>query len=49
MSTMKDEKTRVAEAIWLDFFNNYLYSHGVISEKHYRQMQSRIWAAKAQQ
>ena len=29
---------RMAEDIWLNYFNNYLYEHGTISEKEYKRM-----------
>lgn len=28
----------MAERIWLDYFNKYLYDHGVITQRAYRQM-----------
>lgn len=32
----------VAEWIWLNYFNNYLFEHGTISEKEYRKMVEKI-------
>ena len=32
----------MAEWIWLNYFNNYLFEHGTISEKEYRKMVEKI-------
>lgn len=32
----------MAESIWLNYFNNYLYQHGTISEKEYKMMVEKI-------
>lgn len=44
---MSDESNKarekcMAEEIWLMYFNNYLYEHGVISEKDRNRMVGRI-------
>lgn len=36
----------MAELIWLNYFNNYLYQHGTISEKEYKKMVERIATRK---
>ena len=33
---------RVAEQLWLEYFNNYLFEHGVITEKERNRMVSEI-------
>ena len=38
----KDVEKRMAEMIWLNYFNRYLFENGVISEKEYKQMIERI-------
>ena len=35
---------RVAEQLWLEYFNNYLFEHGVITEKERNRMVSAIAA-----
>ena len=35
-------KKALAEQIWLDYYNRYLFEHGIISETTYRRMQSLI-------
>ena len=35
-------KRAVAEEIWLNYYNRYLFDHGMISEPVYRKMQSLI-------
>lgn len=37
---------QVAEQIWLNYFNNYLLEHKVISEREHRKMTSLILARK---
>ena len=37
----EDEK-RMAETIWLNYFNRYLFEHGTISEKEYKKMTEKI-------
>lgn len=32
-SDMKDEKSIVVETLWLRYFNQYLFEHGVITEE----------------
>lgn len=38
----KAREKRMAEEIWLMYFNNYLYEHGVISEKDRNRMVGQI-------
>ena len=38
---------RVAEDIWLNYFNKYLYEHGTISDKEYKKMIEKIAKRKA--
>jgi len=41
---MTEEKQRIlkAEEIWLNYFNDYLFSHQVISRKEYLRMIAKI-------
>ena len=39
--TQMKEK-RVAEGVWLDYFNRYLLENGVITEREYAQMSEKI-------
>lgn len=34
----EEREKRVAEALWLNYFNRYLYINNVIADKEYRQM-----------
>lgn len=34
----EEREKRMAEAIWLNYFNRYLFEHGTISEKEYKKM-----------
>lgn len=36
--TSKAREKQVAEEIWLNYFNNYLLEHGVITEREHRKM-----------
>ena len=36
-----------AEDAWLNYFNHYLFSNGVISEKEYKRMTEKIAARKS--
>lgn len=40
--TDKQKQKLVAEAIWLDYFNRYLYEHKTISYKEYLRMNEKI-------
>jgi len=43
-----DERERhMAEDLWLNYFNRYLFEHGTISEKEYKLMTEKIAARKA--
>ena len=42
-----DREKRVAEDIWLNYFNRYLFEHGTISEKEYKKMTEKIATRKA--
>ena len=43
-----DERERhVAEDLWLNYFNRYLFESGTISEKEYKLMTEKIAARKA--
>ena len=45
---LNDEREkRLAEDIWLNYFNRYLLEHGTISEKEYKKMTEKIAARKA--
>ena len=36
--TNEEREKRMAEDIWLNYFNRYLFEHGTISEKEYKRM-----------
>ena len=38
---------RMAEDIWLNYFNRYLFETGTISEKEYKKMTEKITTRKA--
>jgi len=43
-----DERERhMAEDLWLNYFNRYLFEHGTISEKEYKLMTEKSAARKA--
>ncbi len=43
-----NEKARLlAESIWLNYFNRYLFEHGTISEKEFGRMSEKIPERKA--
>lgn len=41
-TSAKAQEKRVAEDLWLSYFNRYLYEHGVISEQDYGKMAAKI-------
>lgn len=43
-SSNEELEKRIAEDIWLNYFNRYLFEHGQISEKEYKQMTEKIAA-----
>ena len=45
LSSEEREKT-LAEDIWLNYFNRYLFEHGTISEREYKKMTEMIAARK---
>lgn len=45
---LNDEREkRMAEDIWLNYFNRYLFETGTISEKEYKKMTEKIATRKA--
>ena len=40
------EKKKVAEAVWLNYFNEYLFKHGMIDEKMRNKLKIQISTAK---
>lgn len=42
-----DREKRVAEDMWLNYFNRYLFEHGTISEKEYKKMVEKIATRRA--
>ena len=46
---LKDEERekRFVENAWLNYFNQYLFEHGTISEIEYKKMTEKIAARKA--
>ena len=45
--TNEEREKRMAEDIWLNYFNRYLFEHGTISEKEYKKMVEKITNRKA--
>lgn len=43
----EEREKHVAEDIWLNYFNQYLFEHGTISEKEYKMMIEKIATRKA--
>ena len=44
--TDEEREKRMAEDIWLNYFNRYLFEHGTISEKEYKKMTEKIAVRK---
>ena len=44
--TDEEREKRMAEDIWLNYFNRYLYESNTISEKEYKRMTEKIAARK---
>lgn len=44
--TSEEREKRLAEDIWLNYFNRYLYEQGTISEKEFKKMTELIAARK---
>ncbi len=42
-----EREKRMAEDIWLNYFNRYLFETGTISEKEYKKMTEKITTKKA--
>lgn len=38
----QEREKHMAEDIWLNYFNRYLFEHGTISEKEYKRMTEKI-------
>ena len=45
--TDEEREQRMAEDLWLNYFNRYLFEWGTISEKEYKRMTEKIAARKA--
>ncbi|MGM9664025.1 MAG: hypothetical protein ACI3XF_04215 [Eubacteriales bacterium] len=45
--TNEEKEKRLAEDIWLNYFNRYLFEDGTISEKEYKKMTEKIAARNA--
>ena len=45
--TDEEREKRLAEDIWLNYFNRYLFENGTISEKEYKKMTEKIAVRKA--
>ena len=43
----EEREKRFAEDVWLDYFNQYLFEHGTISEKEYKRMTEKIATRRA--
>ena len=46
LSSEEREKA-LAEDIWLNYFNRYLFEHGTISEREYKKMVEKIASRKS--
>ena len=44
--TDEEREKRMAEDIWLNYFNRYLFEHGTISEREYKKMTEMIAARR---
>ena len=44
--TDEEREKRMAEDIWLNYFNRYLFENGTISEKEYKKMTEKIAVRK---
>ena len=42
-----DKERRLAQTLWLNYFNRYLFEHGTISEKEFAYMSEAIAAREA--
>ena len=40
--TDEEREKRMAEDLWLNYFNRYLFENGTISEKEYKKMTEKI-------
>jgi hypothetical protein len=47
--TAEEREKHFAEDAWLNYFNRYLFSSGVISEKEYKRMTEKIALRRAKQ
>lgn len=45
--TDEEREKRMAEDMWLNYFNRYLFESGTISEKEYKRMTEKIATRKA--
>jgi len=43
----EERERRLSEDLWLNYFNQYLFENGTISEKEYRKMVEKIANRKA--
>lgn len=43
----EERERHMAEDLWLNYFNRYLFEHGTISEKEYKLMTEKIAARAA--
>lgn len=41
-NTNEEREKQMAESLWLNYFNRYLFEHGTISEKEYKKMTDKI-------
>lgn len=46
--TDEEREKRLAEALWLNYFNNFLFREGTITEKEYKRMVEKIamWSVR---
>lgn len=48
MAPTNERKQVVAEKLWLTYFNNYLFDHGLITEQERNAVSAKIAARKPQ-
>lgn len=42
LPTDEERETRLAEALWMNYFNRFLFDEGTITEKEYKRMVDKI-------
>ena len=47
IASEEEREKLIAEDLWLNYFNRYLYKNGTITEKEYKKMTEKIATRKA--